>query len=681
MNTLLSGLLLFCAIAVQAQEFNATGMLRSLSANRLVWVEQLSAGDPGNLVSAQITPQTLFEGCTPETVVRGAAVAVAFTSDSAGERTAQRVLFRTCREVVSMSGVVLRVDGETLVARNQTWDAPFQIGSEVRITIDPEGQAVRCSNEPMMLADLIPGAMFVASGEVGADDASVRAVYFATTDDCPLTTYVEGVVDGRSDTSLMVSSAVAGSFEAVVPISDNGTGERNPELLGLTTCIGEPVAWTQIAAGDTVQVLVTLYNDGRADLGGLTLLSRCPIDEPPFGRVTGVEGVLEISTPDSLVVRTKRGISVTVLIDATAFFGDCAGRAVERSSIPLGADVRITASRSGGALTLLYGFDVSSCSTTVVYAIVESNTDSQWTIRTESGRSAEILIDGKTKITDCAGRERQAGDTRFPEKRVRVALDVSQQPAVAQVLEVEADCPWLVNSSGVIKSITDTTVEIDTMGFEVILDRASTFFVDADGISVSWDQLQVGQNVCMQYTVLPGLPDPIRAIVLVGTSCTGEVGAVPLIASGIVLENDGTEMVVRTKGEDVAFAVTDNTSVMGAPTTASVAVGSAVKVTSTERLRSLEPVASMIEVLTATSVQENISAEQPVLLWPNPASTYLQVGRDDVAEVALVDVTGRRVLSTTQTTFDVSTVAAGMYLAQCRLLNGSVVMQMVGIAR
>jgi RNase P/RNase MRP subunit p29 len=672
--------LLMLAHRAGAQEFSTTGLLRSIDPSRVEFIEQTSAGDPGRVSSAVVTPQTSIEGCTLDAVRKGASVALALTTDSAGTRTATRIVFYTCRENTAFSGTVVGREGTTVTVRNASWDTPFALGGDVAVTFLPTSQVVACSNLPLDVATLSVGRTVSVNGQVGEDGTSVVASYFVTTDDCVVNGYTNGVVQARTDSSLIMDTDLAGVIEALAPLANDGTTRRDPDMLGVTTCVGEPRKWTDIRSGDTVQVLVTLYPDGRADLGGVTILSDCPTD-PTFGRLEGIGGLLVAATSDSIVVRTERGRDVTVALRPTTFIGDCSGRPQELSAIAIGSNILVSGRRINGTLTATYIIDLTSCTVITTSAVIEAGEAQSLTIRTESGRSTTVAVNDESRITDCSGRQRSPLDPRLRERLARVVLDVSTTPATVRTIDVEIDCPAIVYASGTIAAITPESVRIDTMGLDVVLERSSVFFTDLDGNVVAWDDLAVGQAVCVQYTFIPGVGSPLRAIVLVGVSCNGEPGAVPLVASGIVIANDGDRMMVRSNGSDLEFALTGSTNVDGAATIGAVIEGSSVRVTSNERLRSLQPVASLIEVRGTTSVVDDVISEGDPHVWPNPASERITIAASDVITTTLLDVNGRALLTSNMSTMDVSTIPAGLYIVRSLRSSGDQITSMVVVTR
>lgn len=681
MRIIIAILMLASVLAVRAQEFSTTGLLRSITPTRIEFLEQQASGDPGRVSTAIVTPQTSIENCTLDAVRKGAVVALTLETDSAGTSTATRIYFFTCRESAAFGGTVVGRNGDAVIVRNATWDAPFRRNTDVAVTFMPTAQIVACTNMPLDPATLEVGRTVVVNGEVGEDGASVVAAYLSTTDDCPITTYTNGVVEARTDTSLILDTDLAGRIEALAPLSGDGSGRRDPDILGVTSCTGEPLYWRDIVAGDTVQVLVTLYADGRADLGGVTVLSGC-VTDPVLGRLEGVNGTLLVASDDSVVVRTDRGRDVTVFLGDATFVGDCSGRPIVLSDIDLGATVAVSGRRLGGVLTATYVFDLTTCTAVSIYAVIEGADATAMTIRTETGRTTTVVIDENTRIADCSGRDRNPLDERLREKTARIVLDVASDPPLVRTIDVDVDCPAIVYTSGTIAEVNDSIVRIDTMGLEVNLERATTYLTDGEGVNVAWDDLRTGQSVCMQYGYLPTLPNaPIRAVVIVGQDCLGEPGSVPLVAAGVVVSNNGDRMTVRSKGEDLDFALNENSNVTGAPTIAAIAEGASVRITSYERLRSLQPVASMIEVRTTTSVDEDEQRDAASHVHPNPATDIITVLGDNVVETALLDLDGRLLVTGTTGTIDVTRIPTGVYVVRSRTAAGDTRTSMVVVSR
>lgn len=676
---LLALALALLVLSSQGQELNGFGILRSLTPDQITYVDQASSGDPGKLVVALRTPETSVENCDPDKVRQGASIALTYTEDSAGVRTAQRLYFYTCREQAMVVGPVVGRTADGIIVRSTYFDAPFPIGSEVTLTSAERVSITTCERQPIVLTEIENGRMVSSYGEVGDDGTSVVISYLETTDDCPQTGYFAGIIETVTDSSVIVSTESFGVIEPVAPYAADGSGRRDPELIGAVDCTGGYVKWSDLKAGDSVQVLMTVYADGRADLGGLQLNKNCP-PVPDLGLLELAQGVIVSINDDSVVVRSVTGRNVAARLTDDTFIGDCAGRPLDASEVTLGKEAYVSGYRNNGVFIATYVYEIGDCNYQTIAAVVESAQGDQAVIRTESGRSVVMTIAEDAMVTDCSGRERVLTDALLWEKLARLTINTASDPAVIEAASIDVACPGIVVASGIIARIDDERMVVDTGGFEVEIERPNTYATDVTGEIVEWSDIEVGQTVCLQYTFLPGLDLPIYAIVYVGVNCFGEPSTKPIIATGTVIKNENDWITVQTKSSEATFAITDATGLIGAPTIPAVDPGTKVRVSSIARLKSLQPIATMIEVQDVTSVEEEEVPVEERLASPNPATTQLEI-LVPFTEAVVYSLEGNVMLSTTLPVVDLSNQSTGIYVLRLTTPSGQIRSQLVQIVR
>lgn len=663
----------------RGQELNGFGVLRSLTPTQVTYVDQSASGDPGRIVTAFRTPQTTIENCALENIRQGASIALTYTADSAGVRTAQRIYFYSCREQAMVVGPVVGRTDDGIVVRSTLFDAPFPIGTEVSLTAAAQASITTCERQVLSLDEIEIGRQVSSYGEVGEDGNSVVIGYLETTDDCPQTNYFLGVIEEVTDSSVVLNTDAFGVIEPLAPYAADGSGRRDPELIGATDCIGGYLKWSELSAGDSVLALMTVYADGRADLGGLQLTEGCPND-PILGSLEIANGTLVSINDDSLVVRSVNGRDVTARITDETFIGDCTGRPLDVSEITIGNIVLVSGSRNNGVFIAKYVYEIGDCNAQTIAAVVEGAQDGTATVRTETGRSIRMSIATDAMITDCSGRERVLTDSRLWERLARITINTASDPAEIVAAYVDVDCPGIVVASGTIERIDDERMVVDTGGFSVELERQYTYATDPGGEILEWGDIEIGQTVCLQYTFLPGVQLPIYAIVQVGVNCFGELSSKPIVATGKVTKNENDWITVQTGSTEATFAITDATGLTGAPTIPSVEPGTTVRISSLERLKSLQPVATMIEVQQVTSVDEDVAVEMDNIASPNPATTMLEINVPFV-EAALYTLEGNAIVSTTASTLDLGSCFSGTYVLRLITPSGQSRSQLVQIVR
>jgi hypothetical protein len=251
---------------------------------------------------------------------------------------------------------------------------------------------------------------------------------------------------------------------------------------------------------------------------------------------------------------------------------------------------------------------------------------------------------------------------------------------VIEAASIDVACPGIVVASGIITQIDDERMVVDTGGFEVEIERPNTYATDLTGEIVEWDDIELGQTVCLQYTYLPGVQLPIYAIVYIGVNCFGEPSTKPIIATGTVTTNENGWLTVQTRTTEATFAITDATGLTGAPTIPAVEPGTKVRVSSRERLKSLQPIASLIEVQNTTSVDEEDVVEAERLASPNPATTQLEISVP-FTEAVLYSLEGNKMASTTLPVLDLSNQTTGTYVLRLTTPSGQIRSQLVQIVR
>ncbi len=663
----------------RGQELNGFGVLRSLTPTQVTYVDQSSSGDPGRIVTAFRTPQTTIENCDLDNIRQGASIALTYTADSAGVRTAQRIYFYSCREQAMVVGPVVGRTADGIVVRSTVFDAPFPVGTEVTLTATEQASITTCERQPIALSDLENGRMISSYGEVGEDGVSVIISYLETTDNCPQNNYFSGIIEGVTDSSLVVSTVAFGVIEPLAPYAADGSGRRDPELIGAVDCLGAFVKWSDLKQGDSVLVLMTVYADGRADLGGVQLTEGCPTD-PILGKLETVQGTVVAISEDSVVLRSIVGRDVVGSMTEETIIGNCTGRPLDVTEVTLGREAYVSGHRNNGVFEVKYVYEIGECASQTLLAVVERCEGDQATIRTESGRSIRMTVAEDVSVTDCSGRERPLTDSRLWERLARITINTASDPAVIEAASIDVDCPGIVNASGVVAEINDERMVIDTGGFSVELERPNTFAADINGEIVEWDDIEVGQTVCMQYSYLLGVQLPIYAIVQVDVNCFGEPSAKPIIATGTVTRNENDWITVQTRSTETAFAITDATGYTGAPTILAIEEGTRVRVSSLERLKSLQPVATMIEVQNVTSVDDVEVAKADLLSSPNPATTQIEI-RVPFVEASLYTLAGDRMMSTFHSTMAVGMLTSGTYVLRLSTPSGEIRTQLMQIVR
>lgn len=512
--------------------------------------------------------------------------------------------------------------------------------------LDSSMSVYSCSGETVLLADVRPGERLNVL-YVSLPDQGDFLQYAQLQRDCPFT--ISGTitrVDGRTITIAMNGDV----FEA-----------RLTDESGVQDCSAREASADALVVGTSVAAYVMPGASGNTILK-IQINSGCPYAFYISGTVTAV-------SPTSITIngvesRGGEGIpsDVELDLDAASFLLDCLNQPLATGELQVGSSVAAYYRTSGETRVLDLVTVMSPCNSGAFDGLVLEATPSSITVNEADGSTRTFAIGASSTLTDCSGATIDITPAIVGAK-VNGTILTTTSPASITWATFYVGCPVILNDGGIITRVSDSSLTFNGASGAVELQRSpNTAVFDSQFALTEWLALSLGDSVCTWYDDNSKLAYRVVA----GATCSALEGDVAKQMIGIVVRTADGELTIKNTAGEMSFAVTPNTNMIttskSSVNTSDLAAGMRVSVMSTNFNREGQPVATSVTVMASTTSVDEESASSSVTISPNPASDVVTIGNQLPGEmVTLYDQRGNRVMRFDTPSFNVSSLAPGVY--------------------
>jgi hypothetical protein len=437
-----------------------------------------------------------------------------------------------------------------------------------------------------------------------------------------------------------------------------------------TTSIGSPTGsgYGVLEVGDPVNAS---YVEGE---GGTKIIQWIQVRE----RFTFnfVEGEVSDVSADGFTVkgygRNDNDREIVISFSDKMYVLDCFDLELDRSAIKVGDVVHVQYIDYVRGRAFVQEVIIENCPEKVSDFGVVTAVDAASITYTSNDSEEDVVITidaDETFFANCTGDEVSLADVTVGAKIATEYIKGDNENTATSVSLLD-DCPVWKMDGGVITAVSDEAIVVTKDGAVNRYDRIEeanplgqeTLVIDENRMLVAWDDMQVGNDVCVDYIEQGN--ERTAVLVRYGFTCSEGGIFVPTEdgnkgfetqSIGKLQKKGNQDITIAYNGGEVSYRVGAATKINGvnnqAMTIDQLQEGMDLHVVSDARTQSNKPVASVINVQgTPTSVDENpVATENAAMVFPNPAGeeatvrfTLPQAG---VVTVTLMDQIGREVMT------------------------------------
>lgn len=512
--------------------------------------------------------------------------------------------------------------------------------------LDSSMSVYSCSGETVRLVDVRPGERLNVL-YVSLPDQGDFLQYAQLQRDCPFT--ISGTitrVDGRTITIAMNGDV----FEA-----------RLTDETGVQDCSAREASADALVVGTSVAAYVIPGASGNTVLK-IQINSGCPYAFYIGGTVTAVSPTSV--TINGIESRGREGnpSDVELELDAASFLLDCLNQPLTNGDLQVGSTVAAYYRTSGEKRVLDLVTVMSPCNAGTFDGLVLEATPSSITVNEADGSTRTFAIGAGSILTDCSGATIEITPAIVGAK-VNGTILTSTSPASITWATFYVGCPVILNDGGIITRVSDSTLTFNGASGAVELQRSqNTAVFDSQFALTEWSALSLGDTVCTWYDD----NSKLAYRVVSGTTCSALEGDIAKPMIGVVVRAADGEMTIKNTVGEMSFAVTPNTNMIttsrSSVNASDLSAGMRVSVMSTNFNRQGQPVATSVTVMASPTSVDEESTSSSVTISPNPASDVVTIGNQLPGEmVTLYDQRGNRVMRFDTPSFNVSSLAPGVY--------------------
>lgn len=448
-----------------------------------------------------------------------------------------------------------------------------------------------------------------------------------------------------------------------ITISSNGElyDVRLTDEAGVQDCSAREVSANELVVGKLVAANIVSDASGNS-ARKIQINSDCPYAFYIGGTITAVRDNSVTINGVGSQDRTGSSTDVELELDATSLVLNCLNSPLGAGALQVGNYVGAYYRTSGDTRVIDLVTVQSPCDAAAFDGIVLEASASSITINNTDGNTSTFAIDAASTLTDCNGASIQITPSIVGTKVSGTILTTTTPPSITWA-SFNVGCPVILNDGGIITRMSDSTLTFRSTSGTVELQRSpNTGVYDALFLPTQWSSLSLGDSICTWYDDNSRLAYRVVA----GATCASLEGDAVKQMIGTVVRTEDGEMTINTSAGEMSFALTSNTSLITSGNSSirasDISAGTRVSVLSANFNSQGQPLASSVTVMESpTSVNED--SESPSgMISPNPASDVVTMGSYLPGEmVTLYDQRGNRVMRFEAPTFNVSTLAPGVY--------------------
>ena len=473
--------------------------------------------------------------------------------------------------------------------------------------------------------------------------------YAYVKENCP--THVSGIINAIDGDT--ISLGIYGKTTRVILTDETE----------LANCKGEIITKDKLNEGLLVDGLVMEQNGTNFALR-LKIIDDCPFSYSADGKIDFInDSTLKLVTRDSIFVGNYAEMELA--IDSNTVASDCMNLPINLKAIIAGSYVnvlyRMNGSRRIADMIIIY----DPCNSTYISGVIEAVTGNTIVVKTDRGDLRSTEFNQASTIVNCRGEIFTPTSTEIGARFDGMTTDVGNGGFILNAT-IYTNCVEYDYVSGTISSTSDSLITVITSnGIRDIYRYSNGIIMNESGQLVDMSELTFGRKVCL-------VVDKSTSVLLQGiVDITCENGVRDnedgLMVRGRIEEVSNNVLTVFTNSGIMQFAITKATQMMDELRNTlqpiSMSPGSEVRIMTKGHDTELKPIASTVVLMNALSINEPEIPQSQLIVYPNPASSFVSFGSMDYDTITISNMLGQTVRELNDVnTFDASSLNPGSYI-------------------
>ena len=434
----------------------------------------------------------------------------------------------------------------------------------------------------------------------------------------------------------------------------------------LVNCKGEIITKDQLKEGHLVDGLAMEQNGTNFALR-LKIIDDCPFSFSADGKIDFInDSTLKLVTRDS--VNGGNYAEMELAIDAATVAVDCMNLPINLSAVVAGSYVNVLYRMSGPKriADMIIVFD--PCYTNYISGIVESVNGSTIVVKTDRGDMRSAEFNDASSIVNCRGEVFTPTSAVIGARFDGMTTDVGNGGFILNAT-IYTNCVEYDYVSGTISKASDSLITVMTSGGtkDVYVYENGSMIINEAGQLIDISELTFGRKVCL-------VVDKTSSVLLKGIvdiNCENGVrdNSEGLMVLGTIQDVSNNELKVVTSNGIMQFALTKATQMMdesrNSVQPALMSPGSEVRIMTKGHNTELKPIASTVVLMSALSINEQEIPTTQLMVYPNPASSFVTFGAMDYETITITTMLGQTITQLKNTnTYDASSLTPGTYIVR-----------------
>ena len=560
-----------------------------------------------------------------------------------------------CIQTSQMDGKLIALEDSAIIVQpdNSTDSVRISISTDFLWNWVPGDSSLPfpfygCDGQLIPPSNVKPG-MKVSVSYIISPRRGLFLQYAYLKENCP--THVSGIINAIDGDT--ISLGIYGQTTRVILTDETE----------LVNCKGEIITKDKIKEGYLVDGLAREQNGTNFALR-LKIIDDCPFSYSADGKIDFInDSTLKLVTRDSIFGGNYAEMELA--IDSSTVASDCMNLPINLKAIIAGSYVnvlyRMNGSRRIADMIIIY----DPCNSTYISGVIEAVTGNTIVVKTDRGDLRSTEFNQSSTIVNCRGEIFTPTSTEIGARFDGMTTDVGNGGFILNAT-IYTNCVEYDYVSGTISSTSDSLITVITSnGIRDIYRYSNGIIMNESGQLVDVSELTFGRKVCL-------VVDKSTSVLLQGiVDITCENGVRDnedgLMVRGRIEEVSNNVLTVSTNSGIMQFAITKATQMMDELRNPlqpiSMSPGSEVRIMTKGHDTELKPIASTVVLMNALSINEPEMPQSQLIVYPNPASSFVSFGSMDYDAITISNMLGQTVRELNDVnTFDASSLNPGSYI-------------------
>ena len=355
-------------------------------------------------------------------------------------------------------------------------------------------------------------------------------------------------------------------------------------------------------------------------------------------------------------------------IDSATVAVDCMNLPITLGTVIAGSYVKILYRMSGPKRIADMIIVYDPCNTNYISGIIESLKGNIIFVKTDAVDMRSAEFNDASSIVNCRGEVFTPTSAIVGSRFDGMTTDVGNGGFILNAT-IYTNCLEYDYVSGTISKASDSLITVMTSGGskDVYVYENGSMIISEAGQLIDISELTFGRKVCL-------VVDKTSSVLLKGIvdiNCENGVrdNTEGLMVLGTIQDVSNNELKVVTNNGIMEFALTKATQMMdesrNAVQPAVMSPGSEVRIMTKGHNTELKPIASIVVLMSALSINEQEVPTTQLMVYPNPASSIVTFGAMEYDTITITTMLGQTIAQLINTnTYDASSLTPGTYIVR-----------------